>query len=247
MSNIEVIGAGWGRTSTTSLQHALQILGYDPCYHMREVVGNDVHAKFWTKVADKKPYNFDEVFKEKNFTASVDAPSSYYWREQLARYPNAKVILTIRDSQKWYDSAYSTIFQDNPAFPDIDIGIRVALLFSDKAFSEMILKTAFRDCYHSNFDKVNVIKCFEEWNASVIRDCPKDQLLVFEAHHGWEPLCKFLNKPIPSVPYPHVNDTKEYSSYLIKLKNKGRFIINTSLMAVLSVGWCLWFGHFKTA
>src|SRR5688572_2410884 len=95
---IEVIGAGFGRTGTSSLKKALEILGYDPCYHMSEVVRNS-HFKFWIKVSKKEPYNFDEVFKSDKLTyrASVDFPSSLFWKEQLKRYPDAKVILTTRD------------------------------------------------------------------------------------------------------------------------------------------------------
>ena len=58
-----------------------------------------------------------------------------------------------------------------------------------------------------DYDKAKVINAFNEHNEDVKKRCPKDKLLVFEAKDGWEPLCKFLNVPIPDVPYPNVNDT----------------------------------------
>ena len=52
-------------------------------------------------------------------------------------------------------------------------------------------------------------KAFNAWHKEVIEKCPKDKLLVFDVKEGWEPLCKFLNKPIPDVPFPNTNDTAQ--------------------------------------
>ena len=38
---------------------------------------------------------------------------------------------------------------------------------------------------------------------------PKDQLLVFDVREGWEPLCTFLDLPIPDIPFPNVNDKRQ--------------------------------------
>jgi hypothetical protein len=55
-----------------------------------------------------------------------------------------------------------------------------------------------------------LIRAFNEHNNNVIARCPREKLLVFEATDGWEPLCKFLGKPIPNEPYPHINDTEHF-------------------------------------
>ena len=47
---MHVIGAGFGRTGTTSLKAALEQLGFDPCYHMMEVIKNPSHVPFWEAV-----------------------------------------------------------------------------------------------------------------------------------------------------------------------------------------------------
>jgi Sulfotransferase domain len=48
---VKAIGAGFGRTGTTSLKAALERLGFDPCYHMTEVFAHPAHADFWVAAA----------------------------------------------------------------------------------------------------------------------------------------------------------------------------------------------------
>ena len=50
------------------------------------------------------------------------------------------------------------------------------------------------------------IDFFDSWVTHVKNTVPSDRLLVFEAKQGWNPLCEFLDLPIPIDPYPHVND-----------------------------------------
>ncbi len=127
---IEVIGAGCGRTGTTSLKLALEILGYNPCYSMYEVI-RDNHANFWLRIANNKPFSFEEIFNNGTlvYKASVDVPASMYWKEQLAKYPDAKVILTRRDPEKWYKSMSDTVFRMMPSGPYSSLGVRVATYF----------------------------------------------------------------------------------------------------------------------
>lgn len=68
-------------------------------------------------------------------------------------------------------------------------------------------KMITEDCYNNDFKKETVINHFNARNQSIIDECPTDKLLVFKATDGWEPLCKFLDVPIPDVPYPRENDT----------------------------------------
>jgi hypothetical protein len=60
-------------------------------------------------------------------------------------------------------------------------------------------------------DKSHVIDCFERHNQEVIDTVPADQLLVYRPGDGWEPLCEFLEKPVPDSDYPRVNSTEEFS------------------------------------
>jgi hypothetical protein len=214
-NTVEVIGAGYGRTGTSTLKKALEILGYDPTYHMYEVVVNRrKHPNFWVRVSDKEPVDFDEIFCENGkpkYRATCDLPSSLYWKEQLDQYPEAKVILTFRNAEKWYKSCMDTIFHVIYGSPHQYFGLylldRLGLGVVNKEFW---MKVVCRDAFRNNWSKENLIACYSEHNDKVQSECPHEKLLVFRVEQGWEPLCKFLGKPIPAEPFPHINDTVHF-------------------------------------
>lgn len=43
----------------------------------------------------------------------------------------------------------------------------------------------------------------------VKRVVPPERLLVMNLKEGWQPLCKFLDKPVPREPFPRLNDAEE--------------------------------------
>ena len=106
---IDVIGAGFGRTGTLSLKFALETLGLDKCYHMMEVMRNQSHAAQWRKAARGEAVDWNALYA--GYQATVDWPSASFWRELREVYPEAKVILTLRDSQQWYASVMNTIWK----------------------------------------------------------------------------------------------------------------------------------------
>jgi len=59
----------------------------------------------------------------------------------------------------------------------------------------------------------------------VIATVPKENLLVWDLKEGWEPLCKFLNKPIPDQPIPHDNKTGDVE-YVQKHLHQSRLMKN---------------------
>jgi hypothetical protein len=241
---VQVIGAGWGRTGTASLKKALEILGYDPTYHMYEVMKRPQQADLWMKVQDavekKESYDFDNIFicdngKEK-YTATCDFPSAKFWKEQLQQYPSAKVILTVRDEEKWFTSVSETIFRQQ-----IQGGLygltflNVIKLFPIK--KEFLDKVIHRGVFDNDFSKSNMIERYKKHNENVKKECPKEKLLVFEVSQGWEPLCKFLNKPIPSEPFPHANDTESIRALFNRFNMIGyaAFVFIVSLPIILGV------------
>ena len=244
---LEVIGAGFGRTGTSSLKAALEILGYQDTYHMTEVFNND-DQRFWSRVADKKKVDFNEVFKHNNFnyTASCDFPSAVYWREQLAQFPDAKVILTVRDPEKWYQSCCDTIFKVMPGSPFYLFGFAVRRMFNTLGTVEMMKKVIVRDALRNNWNKESLIKSFQEHNAAVIAECPKDKLLVYEVSQGWEPLCKFLNKPIPNVPFPNVNDTPHFQKMIEVVNQQGYVILRNWLIPGAMLGVAVLTNHLRS-
>jgi len=231
--SFKVIGAGWGRTGTMSFKKAMDILGQGPCYHMTEVFSNN-HGQFWVRAANKETVDFDEIFKGKYYS-SCDLPSCIYWKEMLLKYPDAKVVLTYRDPEAWYKSCIDTIYQCQPGSPFIRYGIHFAITYlglPTKGFAYFMRKSINEDCYHDDFSKENVINHYKTRCQSIIDECPKDKLLVFKATDGWEPLCKFLNVPVPDVPYPRVNDSANFQKILFVLNALGYIVLSLPFIGV---------------
>ncbi|KAJ3120062.1 hypothetical protein HK098_004906 [Nowakowskiella sp. JEL0407] len=202
---LEIVGAGLPRTGTTSLKEALEILGY-PTYHMRENVIYNDSQKWLNIVKDNYGRDFkdwDYVFAQKNrriYTASVDTPGSTFYKNQMGVYPDAKVILTVRDNPKvWVASASETVLRQQKA---IKMVIAV-FFFHPDACNGALHKT------HLDGGK-SAEEFYTNWNEEVIRSVPSEKLLVFNVKQGWEPLCKFLGKPVPDVPFPRVNEREHF-------------------------------------
>ena len=125
---LQVIGAGYGRTGTTSLKQSFEIL-YDnsPCYHMSVVIENDF-VNFWRDLQDKKLSNEEIRAHFKHFASTTDNPACVHWAELLAAHPNALVVLSVRDSDAWHKSVTDTIFNFQPGHPNMPFGIKIVQL-----------------------------------------------------------------------------------------------------------------------
>lgn len=189
---LHVIGAGLGRTGTLSLKLALEQLGLGPCYHMLEVRSAPERLEHWNRIADGARVPWDAVFA--GFRSTVDWPACNYWREIMATYPGAKVILSQRDPESWFRSTQATIFSD-----EVQSGAPPSI--------RKILKAVVGDDLH---DRERCIAAFERHNASVRAEVPADKLLVFDAKQGWQPLCRFLSVAVPDAPFPSVNTTDDF-------------------------------------
>ena len=205
---IEVIGAGFGRTGTLSLKIALEALGLDKCYHMMEVMRNESHAAQWRKAARGEAVDWDALYT--GYRATVDWPSASFWRELRAVYPEAKVILTLRDSQQWYTSVMNTIWKfssqvTGESRTQLDEAAMERSMMGDEIIWQGVFGGRMKDRDH-------VIECYEEHNQEVIDTVPADKLLVYRPGDGWEPLCLFLQKTVPDADFPNVNSTQEFSS-----------------------------------
>jgi len=187
---IRLIGAGFGRTGTLSLKHALEALGLDKCYHMAEVLKNPQHIPIWQAAHNGEAIDWQALFN--GYQASVDWPSCNLWREQLAAFPDAKVILSLRDKDRWYDSVMETIYAFSTAGLSSDDPQRRA---GARWAHEVIWQRVFDGKMD---DRAHVTGVFEK--------------LVFEAAQGWQPLCEFLDLPVPAEPYPRVNSREEFGT-----------------------------------
>ncbi len=197
---MKVIGAGFGRTGTMSLKVALEMLGLGPCYHMSEVFEHPPHIAIWQDAADGKPVDWRALFAEYN--AAVDWPACNYYRELMDVYPDAKALLTVRDPEKWYESAMNTIYFTNSLETD------------DPSLQQryrMINNTVWRNVFDDRFDdKEHAISVFNRHIDEVKQHVPAERLLVYEVGQGWEPLCTFFGVPVPDEPFPRLNDTASF-------------------------------------
>ena len=145
---LDVIGAGFGRTGTASLKVALEHLGLGPCHHMFEVVAHPELLPRWERVVAGEDVDWDEVLE--GYRSTVDWPGCAYWRELMETYPHAKVILTVRDPERWYDSAYDTIYQfaaetgGDPQEDDVVAGLQRMRPMVEKLIWEAPSMTASR-------------------------------------------------------------------------------------------------------
>ncbi|KAA3657063.1 MAG: sulfotransferase family protein [Chloroflexi bacterium] len=199
---MKVIGAGYGRTGTLSLQLALEQLGFDPCYHMQTVIKRPRHLQAWDKIGQGEPADWLNLLQD--YQAAVDFPISLYWRELMDVYPNAKFVLTVRDADSWYDSTVETIYQT------ITLKWLPNVLPPLKLFIRMVNDIIWDGAFNGRFlHRPHAIQKFEQHNADVQQTIPPERLLVFNVKEGWEPLCNFLQAPIPNTPFPHANSRRQ--------------------------------------
>jgi len=209
--SLKVIGAGFGRTGTMSLKYALEQLGFGPCYHMIETREHPEHDALWLGLARGQSEDWHAILD--GYAASVDWPAIMIWKELAAAYPQAKVILTVRDPERWYESASNTIFARMREFAE-------ALARDDaenidparRAHMRMVTAVVVDKAFGGSLDRDHAVQVFNAHNDEVRRTIPPERLLVYEAGQGWEPLCTFLGVPVPETPYPKVNSSDDFAA-----------------------------------
>jgi len=201
--SIKVIGAGFGRTGTTSLKAALEQLGFVRCYHMQEVLKNPKDAVIWQDAVDGEAVDWPHLLK--GYQATVDWPGCTFYQELMEVYPDAKVLLSVRDPERWYQSARDTIYR---ARTTLFLQLLRMMLPAVRHTYNMI-EHIWAGTFENRFDdKAFAIDVFNRHNEAVKAYVPADRLLVFDVREGWGPLCNFLGVDIPNAPFPHLNDKK---------------------------------------
>lgn len=234
---LKVIGVGFGRTGTESLYSALNQVGL-PCYHMYEVLNNKLnksHLDFWLKVARSAPGTQQDwesaVFSR--YAAAVDNPACVVWRELMAAYPEAKLILTLhpKGPEAWYDSTMETIY-----FSERMWQFKVLQVFTPfgRKFGEMVHKLIWQRGHQNTIaDRAKAIAYYQQHIDTIRREVPPEKLLVFKATDGWAPLCAFLDIPVPATPFPNVNSREQFQKVKRDMA-KGAYIILGAVTAVLA-------------
>tara|TARA_B100001123_G_scaffold207754_1_gene235323 strand:- start:53 stop:754 length:702 start_codon:yes stop_codon:yes gene_type:complete len=211
--SLKIIGAGFGRTGTLSLKVALEQLGYGPCHHMKEVMLNNDQAEWFSQASKGVEVDWHEVFNK--YSSAVDWPAAAYYQELADSFPDAKIVLGVRDPDAWYESVENTIFRVIPNFPK---WVRFIFPRSDKVFN-MIEKTIWQGEFSGQFeDKGTAIQVFNERIETIKKMFPPERLLIHTSKDGWEPLCEFLDVEIPETPYPWVNDSAKIKRAILIMK-----------------------------
>ncbi len=195
---LKIIGAGLGRTGTNSLKLALEELLGGPCYHVWEVRKRPADPDIWGDAYEGSKPDWEAFFD--GYQAAVDWPCAPFWRELSEVFPDAPILLSVRDPDEWWTSASNTIF------------IAAATYFApdapDDGWTRMGrgMCTSFSPAWQ---DEWAAKAAYQAYNDNVRTTAPRDRLVEWNPSDGWDPICSALGLSVPDHPFPHVNSTAE--------------------------------------
>ncbi|ETN42196.1 uncharacterized protein HMPREF1541_04137 [Cyphellophora europaea CBS 101466] len=247
---LQVIAVGFSRAGTESLQHALTKLGYDYCYHGWDMLLEEPqYSQAWTRLARKKWHSktgdcrisaaeFDGIIG--HAVAVVDVPASCFAAELIEAYPEAKVICNQRrDVDKWYASAVKHIVEEvnESRFMYFLTWFDAEFFWKWTSFERYLLPRSFHATDSSLGSGIRSQgKRVQREHMNAVRGQlyhrgETHRLLDWYLEDGWEPLCKFLGKPVPQEPFPRTNDAKGFEGRVESIVSKGlvRAVTNASL------------------
>jgi Sulfotransferase domain len=213
---MRVIGAGLPRTATLSQKIALEILGVGPCYHMVDVLGDLDRLPAWLEALEGNA-EWDEIFD--GYDSTVDWPGGYFYPELIERYPDAKVLLSVRSGEAWARSMEETIcailYTDSLMHDLSSARCRIDPEWASYIdFTRAMWKRSGVIPDENAIDAASLAAGMERYNAGV--EASTDNVLVWTVADGWEPLCEFLEVPVPDVPFPRVNDAETFSGRIVE-------------------------------
>jgi hypothetical protein len=208
---MKLIGAGFGRTGTMSLKAALEQVGYGPCFHMIDLIKGEMSLPVWEAASKGEPVDFEQALE--GWESTIDWPACTYWEQLVEIWPDALVLLSVRDPDDWYESCINSIHAAaelgtrgelgggpvDPPPPDVM-----------ETINRIVWDGTFGGLDRFQEDRESAIETFKRNNEAVKAKVPADQLLVYEITEGWGPLCEFLGVEVPDAPMPHLNDTETF-------------------------------------
>jgi hypothetical protein len=227
---LKVIGAGFGRTGTSSLKLALEKLGFGKCYHMTELRANPQALDLWMEVLNGRA-DWEAIFR--GYQSAVDWPACSFYKEHMAAYPDAKVVLTVRNPESWYRSVNETIYPISNLIAPKWLPWLPARL---RKLHRLIFTTIWDGPLRGEFeDQKAAIDVFNEHIETVKREVPAERLLIFDVRDGWLPLCEFLGiDAVPDEPFPRVNEAAEIKRVVSILRWTWRAVF---VSAILLITW----------
>jgi hypothetical protein len=203
------------------------------------VFTNPKHVKFWEAATRGEPVDWEKLFR--GYRSSVDWPGAAFYEELMERYPDAKVILTVRDPDRWYESALNTIYGRRRTDSSSPISSLMELLVPRmrhmRRAARMITNLAWEGLFSGKFeDRQYAIEVFNQLNKEVKERVPAERLLVYDVKEGWEPLCEFLGVEVPEgKPFPHLNDTEAFRKMVRQRERIGMALTFATLIGGASL------------
>jgi len=185
-----------------STKMALEKMGIGPCHHMSEVMQVPTELAKWKDIALGTPVEWSEVFA--GYRAQLDWPGAAVWEHTLKAFPNSKVVHTERPEDEWWDSFSGTVSKFFSTIPQLEMSPH----FQD--FFETMAGWFMTNTFADHSDRTSAIAAYRLNNQKVRETVPRNRLLIFDVKEGWEPLCRFLNVPVPNSPFPHGNPRNEF-------------------------------------
>jgi hypothetical protein len=219
VAELRIIGAGLPRTATTTQLFALEALEHGPCYHMRDLLADlEQGLPLWERAAAGAP-EWEQIFGE--VRSAVDWPSARYYRELMDHYPDAKVLLSVRDSEEWVRSMRQTVwgvFHGETALHHL-CEARAAVDPLWRRFMALMRQMTWDEqtgvLAGDTFSDAGLAAAMERWNENVKRTVPSDRLLVWNPNEGWGPLCEFLEMDVPAEELPRLNNTQAFREGMV--------------------------------
>ena len=228
---MKVICAGLGKTGTTSLAKALQVLGYN-VYDFQEHY--EIHFQQWLDSFETDCHpNFKEIYQ--GVDAVTDVPPAFWFEEISTDFPEAKVILTVRDSEDAWLKSWKEHLQLGSKMLPFYAWILLYILPWMKKTKHFFdtLHQAIYGSFNPEATALYRVK-YRQHNERVKAVIPAEKLLVFNVKQGWKPLCEFLGCDVPMSPFPRANvahsDTKSKISGAWKTE---RYVINVIFFIVV--------------
>ena len=214
---MKLIGAGLPRTATLTQKISLEMIGFGPCYHMATILTDLSLVPRWVDAFEGRT-DWRSTFD--GFPATVDWPGAFFYRELMDVYPDAKVLLSVRDGAGWARSMRNTIWAvlyGDSLMRDLSAArSRIDPMWASyiSLMTSMWEKSGLLGTIEGGFNENALAGAMERYNDEVRQYVPADRLLVWSPGDGWEPLCDFLEVPAPSVPVPWVNDSSAFADML---------------------------------
>lgn len=195
------------------------MLGFGPCYHMVNVLADLTLADGWASALAGHA-NWGQLLD--GFNSTVDYPAAFFYRELLATYPDAKVVLSVREGHAWARSMHDTIWAVQYDEGSIAYHLAAARSCIDPEMRtyidlmmSMLNMAGLFGPRPARFSEDALVAGMERHQAAVRALVPAHQLLEWSPADGWGPLCGFLERPVPAVPLPRVNDSATFNAAVV--------------------------------